>query len=84
MKTKALILFAPGTNRDHDAAVALELAGAEPVVYPLNQLHTEKIEWSAFHMLVVRAAFRMLMPWVRESCLPLIFRYIFLTRYRLF
>lgn len=57
MKPKALILFAPGTNRDHDAAVALELAGAETVVYPLKQLHEEKLDWGAFQMLVIPGGF---------------------------
>ncbi len=57
MKPKALILFAPGTNRDNDAAAALELAGAEPAIFPLNQLKSEKLDWSVFQMLVVPGGF---------------------------
>jgi phosphoribosylformylglycinamidine synthase I len=57
MKPKALILFAPGTNRDRDVAVALELAGAEPVIYPLKQLLEEKLDWSAYQMLVIPGGF---------------------------
>jgi phosphoribosylformylglycinamidine synthase len=57
MKPRALILFASGTNRDHDAAVALELAGAETQIYPLKQLYEEKLDWSAFQMLVIPGGF---------------------------
>lgn len=57
MKPKVLILFAPGTNRDHDAAVALELAGAETVIYPLQQLRQEKVDWAAFQMLAIPGGF---------------------------
>lgn len=57
MKPKALILFAPGTNRDRDAALALELAGAETVVCPLKQLRQEKLDWAAFQMLVIPGGF---------------------------
>lgn len=57
MKPKALILFASGTNRDHDAAAALELAGAEPVVFPLKKLREEKLDWSAYQMLVIPGGF---------------------------
>lgn len=34
----ALVLTAPGTNRDHDVAFALDLAGAEPRITPLAEL----------------------------------------------
>ena len=57
MKPKALILFAPGTNRDRDVAVALELAGAEPVVLPLKQLREEEVDWAAFQILVIPGGF---------------------------
>lgn len=57
MKPKALILFAPGTNRDRDVAVALQLAGAEPVVIPLKQLREEQVDWAAFQMLVIPGGF---------------------------
>ena len=35
---RALVVSAPGTNRDNDVAYALSLAGAEPVRTPLNVL----------------------------------------------
>ncbi len=38
MKTRVLILHAPGTNRDREAAVACALAGGEPEIVHLNQL----------------------------------------------
>jgi phosphoribosylformylglycinamidine synthase subunit PurQ / glutaminase len=57
MKPRALILLAPGTNRDHDASVALGLAGAEASIYPLNQLRAENLDWTAFQMLVVPGGF---------------------------
>jgi phosphoribosylformylglycinamidine synthase len=57
MKPRALILFAPGTNRDGDAAAALQLAGAETVIYPLKQLREEKLDWSAFQILVLPGGF---------------------------
>jgi phosphoribosylformylglycinamidine synthase len=38
MKPRALIAHASGTNRDHDVARALELAGAIPEIVHINQL----------------------------------------------
>lgn len=38
MKPRALIAHASGTNRDHDVARALELAGAVPEIVHINQL----------------------------------------------
>jgi phosphoribosylformylglycinamidine synthase subunit PurQ / glutaminase len=38
MKLKAVILHAPGTNRDREAALACALAGAAPEIVHLNQL----------------------------------------------
>ncbi|MDO8361762.1 MAG: phosphoribosylformylglycinamidine synthase I [Actinomycetota bacterium] len=37
-KPQAMVLAAPGTNRDHDVAFALELAGAEPRITLLEEL----------------------------------------------
>ena len=37
-RPRALVVSAPGTNRDNDAACALSLAGAEPVRVPLHVL----------------------------------------------
>jgi phosphoribosylformylglycinamidine synthase subunit PurQ / glutaminase len=57
MKPKALILFAPGTNRDHDVAVALEMAGAETAIFPIKHLYEENLDWSAYQMLIVPGGF---------------------------
>jgi len=38
MKVRALILHAPGTNRDREAALACRLAGSAPEIVHLNQL----------------------------------------------
>ena len=38
MKARILILHAPGTNRDREAALACRLAGGEPEIVPLSQL----------------------------------------------
>jgi phosphoribosylformylglycinamidine synthase subunit PurQ / glutaminase len=57
MLPKALILQAYGTNRDHDVAEALFLAGAEPVLVPLNALRHDKSRFAAFQMLVLAGGF---------------------------
>ncbi|PKO13112.1 MAG: phosphoribosylformylglycinamidine synthase I [Chloroflexi bacterium HGW-Chloroflexi-10] len=57
MKPKALILFATGSNRDGDAAKALELAGAEACIHPLKQLLQKKTPWSDYQMLVIPGGF---------------------------
>lgn len=57
MKPKALILFAPGTNRDADVASALDLAGAIPQTVPLKTLRETHIDWSEYQMLVIPGGF---------------------------
>jgi phosphoribosylformylglycinamidine synthase len=57
MPPKALILFAPGTNRDLDAARALEQAGAAPEVVPLNRLRRGERRWQDYQMLVLPGGF---------------------------
>ena len=57
MKPNTLILQAHGTNRDHDAADALTLAGAEPRLIPLNELRARKKHFSDYRMLVVAGGF---------------------------
>lgn len=54
---KALILLAPGTNRDRDAAKALSLAGADPVTIPLHGLLHTKRSWRDYQILVVAGGF---------------------------
>jgi phosphoribosylformylglycinamidine synthase subunit PurQ / glutaminase len=57
MRPKALILFATGTNRDQDAASALELAGAQSITVPLTTLRTERVDWSEYQILVLPGGF---------------------------
>lgn len=57
MKPLALILQAYGTNRDHDVAEAISLAGADPVLVPLNDLRLGKRHFSDFQLLVIPGGF---------------------------
>lgn len=57
MRPKALILHANGTNRDREAALALELAGAEPEIVPLNKLLAREKRWADYQMLVIPGGF---------------------------
>src|SRR5258708_4449542 len=57
MKPRALILYADGTNRDGEAARAFELAGAEPVIVPLNSLRDGDKRWSDYQLLVLPGGF---------------------------
>lgn len=57
MKPKALILHATGTNRDHDVAKAVELAGGEPEIVHLNQLRSGERRWEDYQMLVLPGGF---------------------------
>ena len=57
MKPRALVLQAHGTNRDFDVMAALELAGADPVGAPLNELHAGRLDWRTFQMLVIPGGF---------------------------
>jgi phosphoribosylformylglycinamidine synthase subunit PurQ / glutaminase len=57
MKPQAIILQAHGTNRDHDVAEALTLAGAEAHPVPLNDLRAGKKHFADYQMLVVAGGF---------------------------
>ncbi len=58
MKPRALILHATGSNRDHDAAAALELAGAAPEIWHLNQLRQAAgRSWQDFQLLLIPGGF---------------------------
>lgn len=57
MKPKVLILHATGTNRDHDAAQAVELAGGQPEIVHLNQLRCIERRWSDYQMLILPGGF---------------------------
>ena len=54
---RALILHADGTNRDHEAAQALELAGASAEIVHLNQLRTHERRWKEYQLLVLPGGF---------------------------
>ena len=57
MKPRALILQARGSNRDLDVMEALELAGADPIGVPLNDLRARKADWHDFQMLILPGGF---------------------------
>ncbi len=57
LRPKALVLLATGTNRDWDAAEALNLAGADPQRVPLNDLRAGRTRWQDFQLLVVPGGF---------------------------
>jgi phosphoribosylformylglycinamidine synthase subunit PurQ / glutaminase len=57
MQPQVLILHADGTNRDHEAAQAFELAGAEPEIVHLNQLRAHAKHWRDYQLLCVPGGF---------------------------
>jgi phosphoribosylformylglycinamidine synthase len=57
MKPRALILHATGTNRDREAALALEQAGAKPDIVPLTQLRARAPSWDVYQLLVLPGGF---------------------------
>lgn len=57
MQPRALILHATGTNRDHDAAQAFSLAGAQPEIVHLNQLRSGEKRWQDYQLLVLPGGF---------------------------
>jgi phosphoribosylformylglycinamidine synthase len=54
---RVLVLHANGTNRDRDAALACELAGAEADIVHINQLVSGEKHMLDYHMLVVPGGF---------------------------
>ncbi len=56
-RPRILILHANGTNRDHDAALACELAGGAPEIVHINQLLAGERHFSDYHMLIVPGGF---------------------------
>jgi len=52
-----LILHAPGTNRDHEAAEALTAAGGAPEIVPVGALIEGSRSLSAYRMLVLPGGF---------------------------
>lgn len=57
MRPPAIILTAPGTNRQHDAAFALEQAGAAPVCLDLLDLPERRAELEKARIVVVAGGF---------------------------
>ncbi len=54
---RVLILHANGTNRDREAALACELAGASPEIVHINRLLAGERQMLDYHMLVVPGGF---------------------------
>jgi phosphoribosylformylglycinamidine synthase II/phosphoribosylformylglycinamidine synthase I len=52
---RVAILHANGTNRDHDAALAIELSGGLPNIIHMNELSIKRLQ--DYHMLVVPGGF---------------------------
>ncbi len=57
MKPRALVIHATGTNRDHDVARALELAGARPEIIHINALRDGVASLLDFQMMVLPGGF---------------------------
>jgi phosphoribosylformylglycinamidine synthase subunit PurQ / glutaminase len=56
-RPRVLILYATGTNRDADAACAVERAGGEPAIRHVNQLRASPARLQDFQMLVLPGGF---------------------------
>src|SRR5689334_15322659 len=54
---KAVVLLAAGSNRDQEAALALELAGAQADVVPLAELTAGRVSLANYQMVVVPGGF---------------------------
>ena len=57
MKPRALIIHATGTNRDHDVARALELAGASPEIVHINALRDGAASLLDFQIMTLPGGF---------------------------
>jgi len=56
-RPRALVLLAAGSNRDQEAALALELAGAQADIVPLAELTTGRVSLASYQLLVVPGGF---------------------------
>lgn len=56
-KPDILILHASGTNRDHEAAWACEMAGGAPEIVHINQLRQRRRKLANYQMLVLAGGF---------------------------
>ncbi len=57
MKPRVLIIHANGTNRDLDAARAVELAGGSAEIRHINELRQSAENWADYRLLVVPGGF---------------------------
>ena len=57
MKPRVLILHAPGTNRDREAALACERAGGQAQIVHINELSAAPDRLDDFQMLVLPGGF---------------------------
>ncbi len=57
MRPPVLVLHVPGTNRDHDAAEAIALAGGDPEILQLEQLISGQRLLDEFRMLLLPGGF---------------------------
>ena len=57
MRPRILILYATGTNRDREAAWAVEAAGGEPEIVHVNALRADPARLHAYQMLVLPGGF---------------------------
>jgi len=57
MPPRALILHANGSNRDHDVAQALMLAGAQPEIVHINELRARNSSLTNYQLLVLPGGF---------------------------
>lgn len=57
MRPPALVLHAPGTNRDREAAWALEMAGAAAQIVPIQAVLTGAVQLADYRMLVLPGGF---------------------------
>lgn len=56
-RPRVMILHAPGTNRDHDAALACELAGGQPEIVHIHRLTEDPALLHDYQMLVIPGGF---------------------------
>lgn len=54
---RVMVMHAPGTNRDREAALACELAGGRPEIVHINQLISGTRDLADYHMLVIPGGF---------------------------
>jgi len=56
-RPRVLILHVSGTNRDHDAAEACDLAGGDSEIAHIQQLRAGERRWTDYQMLILPGGF---------------------------